>query len=63
MIAFEELDTRMLVEEINHLGATDTPERIAARLGYTLEGLAKRLYRDGVPGVAARFGAERGATA
>lgn len=59
MIAFEELDTRELVAEIQHLGRTDTPERIAHRLGYTLEGLTKRLQREGLYGVAAPFDAVR----
>lgn len=54
-----DLDTRDLVAEIRHIGRTDSPENIAARLGFTVDGLSKRLYRDGFPELAAPFSAFR----
>ena len=50
-----ELELDDLVREIEWLGKTDTPERIAARLGYTVCSLEQRLRREGRPDLAAVF--------
>lgn len=36
-----------LVEDVEWLLGTDTPERIAARLGYSIDSLVRRLQRNG----------------
>lgn len=44
-----------LVEEIEHIGGSDCPDRVAARFGYTPAGMYKRLRAAGRPDLASPF--------